>query len=98
MWHGGYWNHSWRDGRLGWWWVADGYWYPYAEPIYPYPAYPYPAYPYPTYVPPPAPIIAPPPGPPPAQTWYACDDPQGYYPYVTQCNVPWRQVPVTPPK
>jgi len=27
------------------------------------------------------------------QYWYYCSDPSGYYPYVTQCNTGWQQVP-----
>jgi hypothetical protein len=37
-----------------------------------------------------------PPAPPPT-SWYYCDDPPGYYPYVPQCPGGWRQVPATPP-
>jgi hypothetical protein len=61
--------------------------------------------------PPPAPPVAaaaPPPPAPPAPpvaaapagqpgTWYYCDSPQGYYPYVPQCKVQWRAVPASPP-
>ncbi len=74
-------------------------------PVYPYPVYPYP---YPAYVYPappvvierPAPIIVEsPPAPPPAQQyWYYCEDPKGYYPYVSQCPRGWMQVvPQTQP-
>jgi hypothetical protein len=70
-------------------WMTAGGWY-YPEPIYPYP----------TYVPPP--IVVQPPalpgGPPPAQSWYYCDNPRGYYPYVPACNGPWREVPATSQK
>ncbi len=50
----------------------------------------------------PAPVYAPPrraaPAPvaPQAQTWYYCDNPKGYYPYVSACNAGWRQVPAQP--
>ena len=63
--------------------------------------YPYP-YPYPYYAAPPvvyAPTIyaAPAPAPvarmPPAQSWYYCDNPKGYYPYVGSCAAGWQQVP-----
>ena len=30
-------------------------------------------------------------------SWYYCDDPQGYYPYVQQCPGGWRPVAPTPP-
>ena len=91
-WRGGYWRHIWHDGRLGWWWVVGPYWYFYPSPVYPYPD---------PYVPPamvmnqsaaPAPQ-----GPPPTQSWYYCDNPQGYYPYVQNCTTQWRSVPAMPP-
>jgi hypothetical protein len=91
VWRGGGWRHEWHDGRFAWWWVVDGGWYFYPAPIYPYP----------TYVPPAIVVQQPPQVPaglPPAQFWYFCDNPQGYYPYVASCSVPWRQVPATPPK
>lgn len=90
VWRGGRWIHDWHDGRYGWWWFVDGGWYFYPEPIYPYP----------TYVPPAVVVQQPPPTPqglPPAQNWYYCDNPKGYYPYVASCNGPWRAVPATPP-
>ncbi len=43
------------------------------------------------YSPPPAPVVAPQ-----AQTWYYCDNPAGYYPYVSNCSTGWRQVPARP--
>jgi len=77
-----------------WWgWDPAYYWgYPYPYPYY-YP--PYPAYYAPPAAPPPqAPIQAT--GAPPQQFWYYCDNPQGYYPYVTDCSSSWRQVTPTP--
>jgi hypothetical protein len=57
------------------------------------------------YAPPPV-VYAPPPvmvSPPqsayvsqPTQTWYYCDSPKGYYPYIATCNGAWRQVPAQP--
>ena len=91
VWRGGGWRHEWHDGRYAWWWVLGNAWY----------FYPAPTYPYPTYVPPAVVVQQPPPVPtglPPAQFWYFCDNPQGYYPYVASCSVPWRQVPATTPK
>jgi len=41
------------------------------------------------------PSIALPPSP--TSSWYYCDNPQGYYPYVQQCPGGWKQVPATPP-
>lgn len=97
IWTLGRWIHDYHDGRLGWWWVVDGVWYFYPQPIYPYPVY----IPEPETVvaaPPPAAIApAPPPGPAPAAIWYYCDNPQGYYPYVQSCGSGWRSVPATPP-
>lgn len=34
--------------------------------------------------------------PPPQTSWYACDDPPGYYPYVQQCPGGWRPVHPSP--
>ncbi len=39
LWAGGGWFHEWHEGRPGWWWVVDGMWYWYPEPVYPYPTY-----------------------------------------------------------
>jgi len=30
------------------------------------------------------------------QSWYYCDNPKGYYPYVSSCSSGWRQVPARP--
>jgi hypothetical protein len=65
--------------------------------------YPDPYYYYPppvVYAPPPTYYVAPPPTyvAPQAQTWYYCDNPQGYYPYVANCATGWRQVPAAPPQ
>jgi hypothetical protein len=89
FWRGGLWRHEWHDGRLGWWWIVGDGWYFYPEPIYPYPTYVAPAL-----VVQPAPPL--PTGLPPAQFWYFCDSPRGYYPYVASCAVPWHEVPVNP--
>lgn len=98
LWLGGRWFHDFHNGRYGWWWVVDGVWYFYPQPIYPYP----------TYIPEPEAVVsAPPPGayptppaygvPAPPPAWYYCDNPQGYYPYVQACSSGWRQVPAAPP-
>lgn len=97
-WRGGRWHHARHDGRLGWWWVVGPSWYSYSRPIYPYPRFTGPAYGLPPYRDrviverPAAPL-----GAPPAQSWYYCEDPKGYYPYVSSCRGEWRAVPVTPP-
>lgn len=92
-WRRGNWYHGWHGGTFGWWWTFGPSWYWYDYPVYPYPAYP---------------VYAPGPyyddnyvpqeelGPAPQQFWYYCDNPQGYYPYVTSCNGEWRQVPTRP--
>ena len=33
----------------------------------------------------------------PTQSWYRCNNPQGYYPYIQSCSSGWQQVPATPP-
>lgn len=38
-----------------------------------------------------------PPPPEPAQYWYFCANPAGYYPYVDRCATDWQRVPVAPP-
>ena len=57
------------------------------------------AYPYPTYPPvvvqpsPPAQVYVQPQQAPPAESyWYYCENPKGYYPYVSQCPKGWMQV------
>ena len=72
----------------------DPFWWPYAYP-YPYAYYP-PRVVYREYAPPPADYLQPPAGPAPESFWYHCDNPEGYYPYVRQCDGPWQQVPVRP--
>jgi hypothetical protein len=108
-WHGG---HGWGGPRVGigigigpfWgpYWGSYGYpyGYPYAYPYgYPY-AYPY-GYPPVVAVPSTQVDVQPSPPaaaqPPPAASWYYCDNPQGYYPYVQQCPGGWRAVAPTPP-
>ncbi len=65
------------------WWWAPPYYYPYAPP--------------PVVVQsPPVYEQAPPPEP---AYWYYCSNPQGYYPYVSQCPSGWMRVvpPSAPP-
>jgi hypothetical protein len=77
----------------------DPFWWPYGPYGYPYDYYGY----YPprvverTYVQPPADYLVPPGGPPPEQNWYHCRDPEGFYPYVRECNDRWEAVPAVPP-
>jgi hypothetical protein len=87
-WRGGHWYHGAVGGNFGWWWWADGLWYWYAAPIYPYPAVVADTYVADDdYAPPPSA------GP----VWYYCHGPQGYYPYVRACPSGWQMVPATPP-
>jgi len=83
-WRGGHWWHGFRGGRLGWWWFADGFWYWYDEPVYPFPDvvsdYSAPSEGYT----------------PPSEVWYFCRGPRGYYPYVPACPSGWRVVPASP--
>lgn len=83
-WIGGRWNHGWHNGRFGWWWFAGGAWYFYGAPIYPYPGYVSDDY-----------VDADDSAP--GQTWYYCQSPPGYYPYVQSCRIPWQPVPASPP-
>lgn len=73
-----------------WPWPYWNYSYPYYYPPYAYYPPPYPRADYPGY------DGSATPGPAPAQFWYYCKDPSGYYPYVQSCNGPWHAVPVKP--
>jgi len=73
------------------WWGAP---YPYPYYAAPYPYYP-PAYPYAQDDYPPGPGYGAAPAAAPA-SWYWCDNPQGYYPYVQQCSSAWRPVAAQP--
>jgi hypothetical protein len=79
--------------------VSVGIGVPLFPPYYAYPHYAYPpyyAYPPPVvYAPPPvyaAPVMVQQPTP----YWYYCDNPAGYYPYVSNCPTPWRPVAPQP--
>ena len=37
------------------------------------------------------------PAPTPASDWYYCRKPEGYYPYVRNCERTWERVPAQPP-
>jgi hypothetical protein len=105
QWHGGGWQGgNWHGGgwRGGWWGPtvvigAGPWWYPYYGYGYPY-AYPYAnsAYPPPvivdnapqTYIEQDAQT--------PQQDWYYCQNPQGYYPYISECPSGWQPVAPQP--
>jgi len=83
IWVRGRWWHGRHLGRFGWWWFADGSWF-----FYPAPIYPYPDYVSQTYYEAPAEDYG--------NYWYYCRDPEGYYPYVQHCNRAWEPVPTQP--
>jgi hypothetical protein len=110
-WHGGgwngwgWWNHGWHGGWWGsgwpgwccnsWYGSSISFVFPVAYPYYVYPYYPpYPGYPPAEGTPPAAPAAT---GPAPAQSWYYCNDPKGFYPYVQSCKTAWTAVPTAPP-
>jgi len=98
-WTGGHWSHGRHHGRDGWWWNAGDGWFFYDQPIYPYPRYASDYY-YeddygPDYGAAPNDEYAPVPNG--GYSWYYCNNPAGYYPYVQQCRGPWRPVQPTPP-
>ena len=89
------WADHWRGGgpRIGFGIaIGPGWGYPYYGPGY------YPGYYYPPYAP--SVVVQSPPvyleqNPAPAtadNSWYYCDRPQGYYPYVKECPAGWRKV------
>ena len=99
-------GHGFRHGRhvfirphvvfpIGPFWTP--YWGPYWEP-YGYPSVVVTPVPQVYVQPVPPTSVPPPPAPQPAQpSWYYCEEPQGYYPYVQQCPSGWRPVAPTPP-
>jgi hypothetical protein len=102
-WHGGRFGWWWDVGGVWYFYPEPVYPYPtyvtsevFIDPVPPPPAVV-------IAPPPPAQVIvaAPPPAPPPQpvaappQFWYYCDAAGAYYPYVANCEGPWRQVPAT---
>ena len=81
--HGGWYGGVYYGVPLLWSW---GYGWPY------YYGAGYPYYPYPdgAWGPAAAPYVEPAPAP--TSYWYYCTEPAGYYPYVSNCNVPWMSV------
>ena len=102
-------NFRFRGGFYGGFGPGFGFYDPWYDPFWGprfaygfYGSYPYDYYGAPTRVivrdriPEPG-YLPPPNEAPPEQSWYRCDNPQGFYPYVRSCNGPWQSVPVTPP-
>jgi len=110
LWRSGHWYHGLHAGRPGWWWVVNGVWYFYPrkvalipDPYLPPTVTVVQAAP-PTVVmqqPGAQPVIQPvqvqQPSPSAPPSWYYCNNPHGYYPYVTNCPGGWVSVPATPP-
>jgi hypothetical protein len=71
---------------LGLWELSRPYYYPYDSYYYPPPVIIQQQAPQPPSVPVQEPVY-----------WYYCQNPQGYYPYVTQCPKGWMKVVPTPP-
>jgi hypothetical protein len=84
-WRHGRWWHGRRHGRVGWWWLAGGIWYWYPAAVYPYPSEISATAVY-DYAPEGKSD----------ESWYYCEDPEGYYPYVKTCNGEWKAVPIQP--
>ena len=102
-WRGGRWRNTCFDGRCGNWWFADGQWYFYDHPVYPYPLeVAEVTFLEPVVVAPVAQVVVQAAAPmqvapsAAAQVWYYCDNPPGYYPYVKQCNTQYREVAAKP--
>jgi hypothetical protein len=99
-WRGGQWKNSCFGGRCGWWWFAEGQWFFYDRPVYPYPLVVSDAIyvePVPAAVigaPPPAVYVAPPPAAyaPPPQPVAPPGAPQVYY----YCDNPPGYYPTVP--
>lgn len=92
-------HYGWPYGPHG---LFGPHWSPYVLPFGPYYGYPYTA-PY-AVVPQPQVVIQPPTTytqqQPAQQFWYYCTKPPGFYPYVSECAVPWLEVvpQTTPPQ
>lgn len=100
--HGGGHHHG-GHGSLSFGFYAG---YPYGYPFYGSPYYSYPYYYNPPAViavqpPPPVTYIEQVPQPVvqehPGGYWYYCTNPEGYFPYVRECNSGWQQVDPIPP-
>lgn len=96
----GHWHHGWHHGPH--WSVGVYYapWPAYVGPVYVTPGYTRYVEVAPAtttvYVEPQTSYVTPPPPQRTAPDWYYCSDPDGYYPYVRQCRLPWQRVPASP--
>ncbi|MBU3625923.1 hypothetical protein ICN48_06710 [Polynucleobacter sp. JS-Safj-400b-B2] len=93
IWDSGHWQHEIRDGRLGWYWLVNGVYYPYQYPSYPSP-YPYLPSPYLEQSQPPAldePVMHSD-----HPRWFYCEDSKSYYPYIAFCNPGWKIITPVP--
>lgn len=88
-WQGGKWVHIWHEGRLAWWWTVSDTWYYYQRPTFPYPRNVATV----AVTGNPAPTVE---GASSEPSWFYCDKPSGYTPYVGSCDGQWRQVVVAP--
>ena len=93
IWHGGSWRHETYQGRLGWWWVAGGMWYFFAErPIEAIPIIvPETAFEAPVAIVQRHQVLNI--RPQTQQFRYWCDDPAGYSPGIASCPSGWKTVP-----
>jgi len=101
-WHGGHGGHHGHGAGIGvvigaplYWNGAPWYGYPrygYGDPYYGYPGYPSYGYRYYQSVPVAPPVYIERGVQPATGQWYFCSNPEGYYPYVTQCSTAWRVV------
>ena len=102
-WRGGRWVHGYHGPRYGWWWTVNNSWYPYPRPVYPYPAYAPPPYASADEYYPNARGYTQDFDPGPSRNpqrpdyWYFCENPEGYYPYIQDCDN-WLQEPAEGPR
>ena len=89
----GYYGGGWGHGYYGGWWPGI-YWG--GPVVVGSPWYPYDYYPQPPTVIQQAPVYVQPQQQEDANYWYYCENPKGYYPYVTSCPGGWMKVVPTP--
>ena len=108
-WTHGRWHHGRHNHRFGWWWFANGGWFFYDQPIYPYPGYVSSDayygedysdggnYDY-DYDGDSGDSYSDDSGAASANDgyWYYCRDPEGYYPDIRKCRTDWQRVSPRP--